>query len=114
MGCNDWQVAIMGGRHMAEIIEYQWGGWEAVDKVVLLQNPVGGEMTMLRSEGFATALSQTFGDEVEQKIVRVDGGMGGAEQAKIAMDQVLIQYPDAKKIAVTPAMELAEMYLVRK
>ena len=90
---------------MAEIIQQRWGGWETVDKVVLLQNPVGGEMTMLRSEGFATALSQAFGNEVDQKIVRFDGGMGGAEQAKVAMDQMLAQFPEAQKIAVTSLNE---------
>ncbi len=105
MGCNDWQVAIMGGRHMAGVIQQRWGGWDAVDRIILLQTPVGGEMTMLRSEGFATALAQTFGDDVEQKIVRVDGGVGAAEQAKTAMDQVLTQYPNAKKIAVTSLNE---------
>lgn len=105
MGCNDWQVAIMGGRHMADVIQRKWGGWEAVDAVVLLQNPVGGEMTLLRSEGFATALTQAFGDAAEEKIVRIDGGIGGAEQAKAAMDTVLSRYPDAQKIAVTSLNE---------
>jgi ribose transport system substrate-binding protein len=105
MGCNDWQVAIMGGEHMAKLIQKRWGGWETVDNVILLQNPVGGEMTMLRSEGFATALAQVFGDQVEEKIVRVDGGMGGAEQAKAAMDKVLATYPNAKKLAITSLNE---------
>jgi len=105
MGCNDWQVAIMGGAHMATLIQERWGGWGAVDNVILLQNPVGGEITMLRSEGFATALVQVFGDQAEEKIVRVDGGMGGAEQAKKAMDSVLATYPKAQKLAITSLNE---------
>lgn len=105
MGCNDWQVATMGGGYMVNLIQERWDDWEAVDLVVLLQNPIGGEMTMLRSEGFATALAESFGEHVEEKIVRVDGGMGGAEQAKTAMDNVLTAYPDAKKIAVTSLNE---------
>jgi ribose transport system substrate-binding protein len=105
MGCNDWQVATMGGEYMAKLMQERWGGWEAVDLVVLLQNPIGGEMTMLRSEGFATALAEAFGDSVEEKIVRIDGGMGGAEQAKVAMDEVLTAHPDAQKIAVTSVNE---------
>jgi ribose transport system substrate-binding protein len=105
MGCNDWQVATMGGEYMATLIQERWNGWEAVDLVVLLQNPVGGEMTMLRSEGFATALAQAFGEHVEENIVRTDGGMGGAEQAKTAMDKILAAYPDAKRIAVTSLNE---------
>ncbi len=105
MGCNDWQVATMGGEYMAKLMQERWGGWEAVDLVVLLQNPIGGEMTMLRSEGFATALAEAFGGQVEAKIVRIDGGMGGAEQAKDAMDEVLAAHPDAKKIAMTSLNE---------
>lgn len=105
MGCNDWQVAIMGGAHMAQLIRERWGGWEAVDNVILLQNPVGGEMTMLRSEGFASALTQVFGDRAEEKIVRVDGGMGAAEEAKRAMDTVLADYPEARKLAITSLNE---------
>ena len=90
---------------MAELIKAKWGGWEAVDLVVLLQNPEGGEVTMLRSEGFAAALAEAYGDHVEAKIIRTDGGMGQSEQAQAAMDSVLISYPDAKKIAVTSINE---------
>lgn len=105
MGCNDWQAAMIGGEYMASLIESQWGGWEAIDNVILLQNPIGGEMTMLRSEGFATALVQRFGQEVEEKIVRADGGMGRTEQAKITMDGILAHYPEARKFAITSLNE---------
>jgi ribose transport system substrate-binding protein len=105
MGVNNWQVATMGGKYMAKLIKEHWGGWEAVDLVILLQNPVGGEMTMLRSEGFAAALAEEFGDKVEEKIVRTDGGMGESEQAKAVMAGVLAAYLDAKKIAVTSLNE---------
>ena len=90
---------------MAGLIKKQWGGWDAVDMVVLLQMPVGGEVLMLRSEGFAAGLAEVFGAEVEEKIVRTDGGMGQTEQAKAAMDDVLAAHPDAKKIAVTSINE---------
>ena len=105
MGCNDWQAAVLGGEYMAHLIEAAWGGWDAVDNVILLQNPIGGEMTMLRSEGFATALAQKFGQEVEEKIVRVDGGVGGSEQAKLVMDDILARYPKSKKFAITSLNE---------
>jgi len=105
VGCNNWQVATMGGRYMAKLIKEKWGGWELDDLVVLLQYPVGGEVTMLRSEGFATALAEEFGANVEDKIVRVDGGMGQTRQAKIAMQEVLATHPEAKKIAVTSINE---------
>jgi len=105
VGVNNWQVATLGGKYMAQLIKTKWGGWEAVDLVVLLQNLVGGEMTMLRSEGFAVALTEEFGDRVESRIVRTDGGMGESDQAKTAMDEVLTAYPDAQRIAVTSLNE---------
>ncbi len=105
MGVNNWQVATMGGAHMAKLIQARWERWEAVDLVVLLQFLAGAEVNMLRSEGFATALTQEFGAAIQSKIVRADGGMGGAEQAKSAMDQVLRDYPQARRIAVTSLNE---------
>jgi ribose transport system substrate-binding protein len=74
--------------------------------VALGQMPVGGEVLMLRSEGFAQALSEDFGiSTTDPKIVRFDGGMGQSEQAKAAMDDVLAAHPKAKKIAVTSINE---------
>jgi ribose transport system substrate-binding protein len=105
MGVNNWKVALMGGRHMAKLIREDWGGWDEVDMVVLLQMPAGGDVTMLRSEGFAAALAEEFGPEVEDKIVRADGGMGQSEQAKAAMDDVLAAHPNAKRIALTSINE---------
>lgn len=105
MGVNNWGVALMGGKQMAKLIKEQWGGWDAVDMVVLGQMPVGGDVLMLRSEGFAAALVEEFGPEVEDKIVRFDGGMGQSEEAKAGMDDVLAAHPNAKKIAVTSINE---------
>jgi ribose transport system substrate-binding protein len=105
MGVNNWKVALMGGNYMAKLIKEQWGGWDKVDMVVLLQMPAGGDVTMLRSEGFAAALVEQFGPEAEKKIVRTDGGMGQSEQAKAAMDDVLAAHPKAKKICVTSINE---------
>ncbi len=105
VGCNNWKVATMGGAHMAKLIKEKWGGWGSDDLVVLLQLPVGGEVTMLRLEGFATALAEEFGANVEDRIVRIDGGMGQSEQAKAAMNEVLAGHSKAKKIAVTSINE---------
>jgi ribose transport system substrate-binding protein len=105
MGVNNWQAAVMAGKHAAKLIEEQWGGWDAVDMVVLLQMPAGGEVTMLRSEGFAAALVDAFGPEAEEKIVRTDGGMGQSEEAKAAMDDVLAAHPMPKKMVVTSINE---------
>ena len=105
MGVNNWKVATIGGNYMAKLIKEQWGGWDNVDMVVLLQMPAGGDVTMLRSEGFAAALVEQFGPDAEKKIVRADGGMGQSEQAKAAMDDVLAAHPKAKRIALTSINE---------
>jgi ribose transport system substrate-binding protein len=106
MGVDNWKVALMGGHAMAKLIKEKWGGWDGVDMVALGQMPAGGEVVMLRSEGFAQALSEEFGIATnDPKIVRFDGGMGQTEQAKAAMDDVLAAHPDAVKIAVTSINE---------
>ena len=53
MGVDNWKVALMGGHEMAKLIKEKWGGWDGVDMVALGQMPAGGDVTMLRSEGFA-------------------------------------------------------------
>jgi ribose transport system substrate-binding protein len=106
MGVDNWKVALMGGHAMAKLIREKWGGWDGVDMVALGQMPAGGEVVMLRSEGFAQALSEEFGIATnDPKIVRFDGGMGQSEQAKAAMDDVLAAHPDAVKIAMTSINE---------
>lgn len=107
MGVDNYKVALMGGRAMAKLIKEKWGGWDGVDMVALGQMPAGGDVTMLRSEGFADALAEEFGIDPKKdpKIVRFDGGMGQTEQAKAAMDDVLAAHPDAVKIAVTSINE---------
>ena len=106
MGVDNWKVALIGGHEMAKQIKEKFGGWDGVDMVALGQMPAGGDVVMLRSEGFAQALSEDFGIDVKDpKIVRFDGGMGQSEQAKAAMDDVLAAHPDAVKIAVTSINE---------
>jgi len=106
MGVDNWKVALIGGHEMAKQIKAKFGGWDNVDMVALGQMPAGGDVVMLRSEGFAQALSEDFGvDTKDSKIVRFDGGMGQSEQAKAAMDDVLAAHPDAKNIAVTSINE---------
>ncbi len=107
MGVDNYKVALMGGHYMAKLIKEKWGGWDGVDLVTLGQMPAGGDVTMLRSEGFADALAEEFGIDAKKdsKIVRFDGGMGQSEQAKAAMDDVLAAHPDAVKIAVTSINE---------
>jgi ribose transport system substrate-binding protein len=101
VGINNPKVAIDDGETLAGLIRQKWGGWDAVDLVVILQNPVGGEVTMQRSEGVETTLIKEFGDKAKDKIVKLDGGTGETDQAKQAMANVLAAHPNAKKIAFT-------------
>lgn len=113
MGANNYKAALMGGHYMAKLIKEKWGGWDGVDLVALLQLPVGGEVTMLRSEGFADALAEDFGiDPKDPKIVRTDGGMGQSEEGKAAMDDILAAHPDARRIAVTSINEQTMMGVI--
>ena len=107
MGVNNWHAAVMAGNFAADLIEKEWGGWNAVDLVILGQMPAGGEVTMLRSEGFAWALGERFGFDyqTEPKVVRGDFGMGEAEEAKAAMTNILAAHPKAKKIVITTINE---------
>ncbi len=107
MGTNNYKAALMAGHLMAKLIREKWGGWDGVDMVALAQMPAGGLEVMLRSDGVADALAEEFGIDAKNdpKIVRFDGGMGQAEQAKAGMDDVLAAHPDAVKIAVTSVNE---------
>lgn len=101
MGIDNWNVSYMAGEEIARQIKEQWGGIDQADLIVLLQNPVGGEALMQRSEGAAAALVDIFGEVASEKIVRVDGGAGQSDQAKTAMDDILSAHPKAKRIAFT-------------
>jgi ribose transport system substrate-binding protein len=106
MGVNNWKVAYMAGEYAAKLAEDRWGGWDAIDIIVLGQMPAGGEVTMLRSEGFGQAFADKYGKTVDDpKIVRSDFGMGEAEESKAAMSDVLAANPDAKKIVLTSINE---------
>jgi ribose transport system substrate-binding protein len=82
------------------------GGIDKLDAIVLIQFPAGGEVLMLRSEGFYQAFVDKYGAEkVDPKTIRTDGGAGEAEQANKAMTDVLSKIPNAKTIAMTSINE---------
>jgi ribose transport system substrate-binding protein len=105
VGVNNWRVATLGGKFMARMINKKWGGYDAIDRIVLLQFTQGGEGTLLRSEGFATALVDVFGEQIESKIIRIDGGRGYHPEAKVAMQDILREYPNDKHMAITAINE---------
>jgi ribose transport system substrate-binding protein len=105
MGVNNFKVSYMAGEAAVAEVE-KTGGIDKLDAIVLLQFPAGGEVLMLRSEGFYQAFVDKYGAEkVDPKVQRADGGAGEAEQANKAMTDVLSKIPNAKTIAMTSINE---------
>lgn len=105
MGVNNFKVAYMAGTEAIARVE-KAGGIDKIDKIILIQMPAGGEVTMLRSEGFYQAFADKYTAAViDPKTVRADGGAGEAEQANKAMTDVLAKNPDAKTFVMTSINE---------
>ena len=101
VGVDNFRVAYMAGQAAIAQIEKRWGGWNGVDRVIMLTLPIGGQITLLRAEGFAQALADKYGPDVEKKIDRVDAGDGNTADGEKASMSVLPKYPTAKHIVVT-------------
>ena len=101
MGVDNWGVSTMNGNYAIELVEKQWGGIDAVDLIVVFQDPAGGEIVMLRSEGFAQAFRDKYGDKAEEKMVYEPGGIGTSDIAQETMLNLLAAHPDANKIVFT-------------
>jgi len=105
MGVNNFKVAYMAGEEAIKNVEAM-GGIDKIDKIILVQMPSGGEVVMLRSEGFYQAFVDKYGaDVIDPKTIRADGGAGEAEQANKAMTDVLAKNPDAKTCVLTSVNE---------
>lgn len=105
MGVNNFQVAYMAGEEAVKLVE-EMGGIDKIDNIILGQFPAGGEVLMLRSEGFYQAFADKYGaDIVDPKTIRFDGGAGEAEQANKAMTDVLSKIPKAEVVALTSINE---------
>ncbi|GAB1483968.1 hypothetical protein MASR2M78_27850 [Treponema sp.] len=74
VGANNWQAGSMAGDHARTLIESKFGGWQHVDALILVEMPLAGELVLLRTEAFAASLEAAYGDEVDNKTIRVDGG----------------------------------------
>ncbi len=101
MGVNNFKVAYLAGEVAIEYVE-TLGGIDMIDNIILMQMPSGGEVVMLRSEGFYQAFADKYGaDVVDPMTIRADGGAGEAEQANKAMTDVLSTIPDAEYCILT-------------
>ncbi len=105
---NNYTIAVLAGRTMARLIREKWGGWDAVDLVVIMKVSAPGEGIMLRAEGVADALADEFGvNPQDPKIVRAVDGLFGdkLEETKATMAKVLEAHPEAVKIALSSTNE---------
>ena len=101
IGVENWAVSTMNGEAAIKLVEEKWGGIDAVDKIFIFQDPQAGEVVMLRTEGFAQAFRDKYGEEVEEKIVYEPSGTGTADVAAAAALNLLAAYPDAEKVVFT-------------
>jgi len=105
MGVNNFKVAYMAGEEAIRRVE-EMGGIDKIDNIILVQMPSGGEVVMLRSEGFYQAFVDKYGaDVIDPKTIRADGGAGEAEQANKAMTDVLAKNPNANTCVLTSVNE---------
>jgi DeoR/GlpR family transcriptional regulator of sugar metabolism/DNA-binding LacI/PurR family transcriptional regulator len=74
VGTNNWRAGCLAGTHALGLIEGKFGSWSAVDAMILVEMESAGEPVLLRTEGFAASVEARFGDEVENKTLRVIGG----------------------------------------
>jgi ribose transport system substrate-binding protein len=101
VGLNNWKVAMMAGEYASAHIRKRWGGAEGIDLVLLLQMSVCGELAMLRTEGFADALVDSFGEDLQTRILRADCGMGKIEGAEREISRILAAHPQAHRMVIT-------------
>lgn len=88
VGANNWRAGSLAGEHAARLIAEKLGGWDQVDRVILVEMESAGELVLLRTEAFAAALEAAFGEEAEAKVLRVLGGNQYAD-ARRAVEKVL-------------------------
>ena len=101
MGVDNFKVAYLSGEEAIKYVE-ELGGIDMIDNIILMQLPAGGEVTMLRSEGFYQAFVDKYGADVIDPItIRGDCGNGEAEMSNQAMTDILNTIQDAEYVVVT-------------
>ena len=104
MGVDNYGTAVLTGNWAADQIDTVYGGWENVDRVFFLWNPVIGETVAMRITGSVDIFKERFGDEGDTKVegskaVLVDAG-STTDEASAAMSDILAAYPEDENILV--------------
>ncbi len=97
-GVDNHLVGRMGGEYIGKWALENWG--KEPDLYVILDNPMGGQYAMDRSNACEDGLLQVFPNYPKSKMVRVDAKADVLEAKKVMAD-VLTANPRAKNIAVT-------------
>ena len=104
MGVDNYGTAVLTGNWAADQVDAVYGGWENVDRVFFLWNPVIGETVAMRITGSVDIFKERFGDEGDTKVegskaVLVDAG-STTDEASAAMSDILAAYPEDENILV--------------
>jgi ribose transport system substrate-binding protein len=103
-GVDNYGTSVLTGNWAADQIDAVYGGWENVDRVFFLWNPVIGETVAMRIYGSMDVFKEKFGEEADTKVegskaVLVDAG-STTDEAKAAMADILAAYPEDENIMV--------------
>ena len=104
MGVDNYGTSVLTGNWAADQIAVVYGGWENVDRVFFLWNPVSGDIVAMRIHGSRDVFKERFGEEGDtavegSKAVLVDAG-STADEAEAAMADILAAYPTDENIMV--------------
>jgi ribose transport system substrate-binding protein len=104
MGVDNYGTSVLTGNWAADQIDGVYGGWENVDRVFFLWNPVIGETVAMRIYGSMDVFKERFGDEADtaidgSKAVLVDAG-STTDEAQAAFADILAAYPEDENIMV--------------
>jgi len=104
MGVDNYGTSVLTGQWAIDQIDAVYGGWENVDRVFFLWNPVIGETVAMRIHGSRDVFKEVFGEEADDtiegsKAVLVDAG-STTDEATAAMADILAAYPEDENIMV--------------
>jgi len=104
MGVDNYGTSVLTGNWAADQINGVYGGWENVDRVFFLWNPLIGDTVAMRIHGSRDVFKERFGDEGDDtvegsKAVTVDAG-STTDEASAATTDILAAYPEDENIMV--------------